>query len=128
MFVIICSNGTSLNIEVAEESNLKPTEMIESTVDAEPPLPPPAVEADEHVKVEGEPVVDAVIVDGGLKEIAVTKKEVGDETEEQIIQESEITAGKNGICCLYKLTIQCNLLIFLFSSSIFIVEARYSYL
>lgn len=101
MFVTICSNGTPVDIEVAEESNSKPTEMIEALVTVEPPLPPPAVEADEQVKVvEDERVVDAVVVDGGLEEIAVTKREVGDETEEQIIQESEITAGEDGFLSL----------------------------
>lgn len=72
-----------MDIEVVEESNLKPDAVSEAAlvVNVESQT---AVETGEKVKLEGEPTIpDAMVVDGGSDEIPVTKEEASEDAEEQ---------------------------------------------
>lgn len=70
-----------MDIEVVEESNLKPDEVSEAlVVNVESQT---TVESGEKVKPEGEPIPDAMAVDGGSDEIPVAKEEASEDAEEQ---------------------------------------------
>lgn len=77
---------------MVEESNSKPDEVTEAPVNVESQT---AVETGEKVKLEGETIPDATVVDGGSDEIPVTKEEASEDTEEQRkVPEFENATGK----------------------------------